>query len=277
MPNNNQNLPPCKWAQKLAAGTTQLGLVNMYPAAGIIEGMCRGWDFLWIDSQHGSHDYHSITNSIRAAEMLGLDTIVRPPCHDAGFLLRLCDLAPSALMVPMVNTPAEADAIARAMMFPPHGNRSFGGRRVIDMYGRDYYKDMRVGFIAQIETLEAVANIDAIANTVGVDALFFGPDDMKVQMGLSPATSILENPRTRDALKRTADAARNAGKLAGCVAVAKEDLAGMIDLGYSFLVNGGDAVFIRKLAPEALKICRETIAGKSAAAPGGGAKSLYAP
>ena len=277
MPNNNRNLPPCEWAQKFVDGKTRIGLANMYPAPAIIESMARGWDFVWIDAQHGAHEYQSVANCVRASELVGADTIIRPPGHDAGLLCSLCDLSPNALMIPMVNSATEADAVVRAMNFPPRGNRSFGGRRVIDLHGRDYYRNTRVGMVAQIETLEAVANVEAIVAVEGVDAVFFGPDDMKVQMGLSVATPILENARTLDALKRTVAAARNAGKIAGCVAIAKDDVLAMIDLGYQLLVGGGDSAFIRKMSADSLKMLRDAMDAKPdpQIVVGAGGRSLY--
>ena len=279
MPNNNNHLPPCEWAQKFVDGKPRLGLSNMYPAPAIIESMARGWDFVWIDAQHGAHDYQSVANCVRATELVGADTVIRPPSHDPGFLATLCDLAPSALMIPMVNSAAEADAVVRATTYPPRGIRSFGGRRVIDLHGRDYYKNTRVGIVAQIETVEAVANVEEIIAVEGVDAVFFGPDDMKVQMGLPVGTPILENPRTLEALKRTAAAARKAGKIAGCVAIAKDDVLTMVDLGYQLLVSGGDSAFVRKMAADSLKMLQDALSARTVAKPEpsvASARSLYA-
>ena len=89
--------------EKLQAGKVVLGLGNMYPAAGIIECMCKGWDFVWIDAQHGAIDYRAALNACRAADGQGVDTLLRVPGHEPGLLGKFADLGPSAIMVPMVK------------------------------------------------------------------------------------------------------------------------------------------------------------------------------
>src|SRR5688500_881813 len=115
--------------EKLRDGRVLLGVCNAYPAAGIVELLGRGWDFMWIDAQHGQHDYRSSMDAVRASEMIGCDTLLRPPGQNPDELGRYADLWPSMLMVPMIDTAAQAAAVVRATRFPPLGNRSYGGRR----------------------------------------------------------------------------------------------------------------------------------------------------
>ncbi len=143
--------------QRLQDGQRLLGVANAYPATGIIEGMCKGWDVVWIDGQHGQMGYDAALSAIRAAAACGIESIFRVPGHDQSMLGAYADLAPSGLMIPMVNTVAQAQAIAAALQFAPKGIRSYGGRRPIDLHGRDYYKTSPF-VIAQIETVEAVQN-----------------------------------------------------------------------------------------------------------------------
>ncbi len=249
--------------EKLRAGQIALGLANMYPAAGIVEGMCRGWDFVWIDGQHGQFGYDSMLHAQRAAEAIGVDTLLRVPTHDHGLLGLFADLSPSAVMVPMVNTPEQAANVVNALRFPPLGMRSYGGRRVIDLDGREFYLERDLLVVAQIETLEAVEHVDAIAATDGIDALFFGPDDMKVQMQIPVNTPIVENDALLEALHRTADSARKVGKFAGTVTPAPDALAKAKEMGYQLLVGGGDIAFLRVAAAERLSQLRSVIDGDS--------------
>ena len=253
-------------SKKLKENSVLLGLSNMYPAAGIIEGMCRGWDFVWIDGQHGQMSYDAIVNAVRAAEIMDLFSVLRSPTHDPGMLGKYADTSASAIMVPVVDTPDQARAVVNALRFAPKGSRSFGGRRPIDLNGRDYYKTAEPVIIAQIESCQAIENVDAIAQTDGVDMLFFGPDDMRVQLGLPMNTPIRENKDLKKAFEQTALAAKKANKAAGTVAPTPADLAYCIQHGYRLIAGGGDIVFLRQSAATRLQQLRETVENPESAA-----------
>jgi 4-hydroxy-2-oxoheptanedioate aldolase len=260
--------------EKLTNGQVLLGLAHMYPSAGIIEGMGAGWDFSWIDMQHGQHDFASTLNAIRAAEVTGLHTLVRVPGHDPDTISKVADMDPDAVMVPMVNTVDQAQTVVGALRFPPLGSRSFGGRRVIDRNGRDFYKDRDLLVVAQIETLEALDRVDEIAAVQGVDLLFFGPDDMKLRMGLDLSTPVVENKQLREALGKVAAAAKHAGKHSGVVAVTPELVQLNIEYGYQFIVGGGDSMFLKNGAADTLRSLRGTIED-TAANPPSADRGLY--
>jgi 4-hydroxy-2-oxoheptanedioate aldolase len=243
-------------ADMLQAGRTVLGLGNMYPASGIIEGMCAGWDFVWIDAQHGQFSYADALHAVQAAGSVGIATIVRAPGHEYGVLGRYADLAPDAIMVPMVDNEQQARAIAHALRFAPQGRRSYGGRRPVDLYGRTYYRDAQLLVLAQIESAEGLANAEAIISTDGIDVLFFGPDDMKVEMGLPIDTPITGSDDLRRAMQRTAAASLAAGKHCGCVAPTAEAAAMACEMGYRIIVGGADIAFLRVGAAEKLRALR---------------------
>lgn len=262
-------MPANAMSDRLKAGDTLLGLCVMYPAAGIIEGMGAGWDFVWVDGQHGEMDYRAIVAALRSADLMGLTALLRVPTHEPGLLGMYADTDPAAVMVPMVNNAEQAGRIVSALRFPPLGTRSYGGRRVIDRNGRDYYRQRELLVVAQIETVEAAQNAGAIAATPGIDGLFFGPDDMKVQMGIDVNTPPLDHPRLLEAMTRTADAARAAGKFAAGVAPSAAALQKMRQMGYRMLVGGGDIAFLRTAAAAKLQELRGAIAqAPKPAAPG---------
>ncbi len=246
--------------EKLASGTTVIGLANMYPAAGIIEGMCPGWDFVWVDGQHGQHSYESILHACRAAESVDVDVLVRVPTSESSLLGNYVDLVPAAIMVPMINSAAQAGRVVESVRFPPVGSRSFGGRRAIDLGTRDYYRDDSLVVIAQVETEQSVANAHQIIGTDGIDLLFFGPDDMRIQMGLPLNTPMFEDDRLRAALAQTAEAAAKVGKYCGCVVGAEQDFEKALRMGYRLVVAGGDIVFMRTMAAQRRANLREIIA-----------------
>lgn len=235
------------------------GLCQMYPGAGIVEGMCNGWDLVWIDGQHGQIDRIAALDSIRAARSMNLHTLLRAPNDEPGILGLFADLAPSALMIPMVNTAEQAARIAAAVRFPPLGQRSYGGRRPIDLLGRGYYETQNLFVVAQIETLPAVGNACAIAAVDGIDMLFFGGDDMKLSMGVSIDMPLHEDARLQDAMAAMANAAREAGKYSACVAATSAAVQLAIDLGYELIIAGSDAGFIRQGSAERLSDIKKNL------------------
>ena len=249
------------FCERVKAGEIVLGFSLALPAAAIIEHACSGWDWLWIDGQHGQHDYRSMLECVRVADACVLAPIIRVPGHDPAVIGRALDMRPAGIMVPMIDTVDDARRVVDAARFPPLGSRSYGGRRAIDVEGRQYAAtaDERMLLVAQIETAEAVRNAPAIAATEGVDVLFFGPDDMKVRMGIPIDASLTESPRLADALAQTAAAAQNAGKIAGCVAGSPDALKLAVSLGCRFLVGGGDVAFLRTAAPAKLAQLRAVL------------------
>jgi 2-keto-3-deoxy-L-rhamnonate aldolase RhmA len=244
---------------KLRSGETALGLMNTYPASGIIEGMCKGWDFVWVDGQHGQHYYESILHACQAADRIGVDVLLRVPSGDSSLLGNYADLAPSALMIPMVNTVDQAERIVQVTHFPPLGNRSYGGRRIIDLVGRDYYKDPCLLIVAQIETMEGLKNAADIIMVDGIDALFIGTDDLKVQMGLPISVDVLAHERLVDAMERTAEAAKGAEKHCGCVCGNEKHLERVVDMGYQIIVAGADIGFLRNESAQRLSTFRKIV------------------
>ncbi len=245
--------------ERLKSGQCLLGLCNMYPASGLIEGMCAGWDLVWIDAQHGQIGYDAALAGIRTAEACGLETLLRVPGHEPSMLGVFADLAPSALMVPMVNTPEQARSIVTALRFAPQGQRSYGGRRPIDLGGRQYFKSPDPILVAQIETIEAAQNAEAIIDVDGTDMLFFGPDDMKVSMGIAIDTPPTEHARLRQVMAATAQAARRAGKSCACIATTDAAARIVVEMGYQLLIGGGDAAFVRTGAAQRLQVLRDIV------------------
>jgi len=227
-----------------------LGLKLDYPAAGIIECIGTGWDWLWIDGQHGQFDYRSMLECVRVAQGCGLAPIVRVPGHDLAAIGRALDMAPTGLMVPMVEDADQAAGIVRAAQFPPPGDRSYGGRRAIDLGGRKYFSlaDRQSLLVLQIETPAALEHASRIASTPGVDVLFFGADDLKTRLGLPINGPVQHAPLLQDAMERMAHDARVAGKVAGCVVSGADMLRMAVAMGYRLICGGGDVVFLREAA-----------------------------
>lgn len=245
--------------EKLKNGEVALGVGLTYPNPNCIESMAKGWGWLWIDGQHGQLDYATILHAVQVAQGAGIPTITRVPGHEPGFISMALDTATDGIMVPMVDTPEQAEEIVKAVYFPPLGNRSYGGRRVIDVRGMDYYKtaneDLLV--VAQIETPEALSRAEEIVAVDGIDVLFFGSDDMKMRLGLPIDTPIHEPKELRRAAEAVAAAARNADKIAGCVAATAVSFRHAVSQGYRLIVGGADIGFLRAASAAKLAELRE--------------------
>lgn len=239
---------------KIAEHGIALGYANSFPDAGAVEYGCRGWDFVWMCSQHGYYDYAGTYHCMLAAERHGVATVVRVPGHEPGYFSRILDLAPSAVMVPLVNTAQQAAQLAAAATYPPQGTRSYLGLRALTLYGGAYHTQKHTLVIAQIETEEAVENAQAIIDTPGIDMLFFSESDMKVGMGLPLETCVDENPVLTGYFRKVAQACRNAGKLCGAVAVTDAILKMAAEEGYSAAVAAGDSFFLSRSLPYAAEV-----------------------
>jgi 4-hydroxy-2-oxoheptanedioate aldolase len=231
---------------------TVLGLCNMLPCDTLIERLGAGWDFVWIDMQHGLHDFRSVASAVRTADMKGLASIVRPYSHDPGVLCKVADLSPTGVMIPMVHDADQADQIVRAIRFAPRGARSYGGRRVIDLNGREYYKLPQPLILPQIETPQSVENASAIAAVDGVDGLFIGLDDMKIAMELPIDTALLDNDALKQTVEQVGQAARSSNRFAGAIATTHEAMTFMERHGYHMIVANADIGLYATAADSAL-------------------------
>ncbi|MBT3275924.1 MAG: hypothetical protein HN368_22435 [Spirochaetales bacterium] len=228
-------------AGKIKNGEVALGFNLMYPAEGIIERVGPDWDWIWIDGQHGQHDYKSILAAVRAADFSQVDSLVRVPGHDPGWIGRALDTGASGIIVPQVDDAAQARAIVKAAKYAPLGARSFGGRRVGDLYGRSYARSANDDILlaVQIESRVAIDNAEDILSVPGIDAFFFGPDDVALIDGLP-----MDQPRDpaifNDILEHLINIARKYGVAGGGAFPSPETASSAVSLGYTLLGVGGD-------------------------------------
>lgn len=255
------NRQPLK--HRLEAGERLLGFALTYPACEIIETVCQKFDWVWIDGQHGLWDRAAAAYAVRAADLVGTAPVIRVPGHEYGIIGPYLDLDPAGVMVPMVDTGEQAAQVVQAVRFPPLGNRSFGGRRMVDRHGRDYpaMAEATPLLIAQIETPEALENVDEIAATPGVDALLFGAADFSLRIGL-PAPSAQPRPEVTQAAERIASACVKQGKSAGLVATSDAVLEQALSMGYQIMSVVTDSGILKQAAWERLAAVQKLIASK---------------
>ncbi len=202
---------------KLLNGQVALGAnLNFYaPIIAELYGV-MGFDWIWIDCEHGSSNDSETENVIRAAELYDLTPIVRVPNAEPSTLLRFLDRGAQGLIVPHISTQAEAEAVAQASHYYPMGDRSSatGGRTNrlgSGLSPAEYYEaaNRETLIITMIETPEAVANAHAIASVSGVDALLVGSSDLTQAMGMPGPAEV------DAAIGQVIDATKAAGKIIG--------------------------------------------------------------
>lgn len=202
-----------KLKSRWAAGEVTLGAWCMIPGALTAEalGGC-GFDWVLVDMQHGCMDYETALAMIRAIDLTGAIPVVRVPWNDPGIIGRVLDAGALGVIIPMIQTPDDARRAVEACRYPPAGRRSFGPVRVGLRDGPTYFATAndRVLVIPMIETVEALASVDEIAAVPGVDALFVGPFDLSIALGLPPGDND-GKPAFDDAIARIARAAAGAG------------------------------------------------------------------
>ena len=202
---------------KLLAGEIAVGgSVNFYAPIIVELYGVLGFDWVWIDCEHGSSNDSESENMIRAAELHDLTPIVRVPNAAPSTLLRFLDRGAQGLIVPHINTRDAAAAVARASRYYPMGDRSSatGGRTNRLGSGlppAEYYAaaNRETLLICMIETPEAVANVRDIASVDGVDALLVGSSDLTQAMGMPPPAQV------DAAISQVIDGALAAGKIVG--------------------------------------------------------------
>ena len=170
------------------AGKSSLGLWASFANPTSAEMLGRaGLDYVCIDNQHGLVDYSAAIGMYPAIAYGGTTPIARVPWNEPGIIGKHLDAGAQGIIVPMVNTAEEAQAAVSACRYPPHGARSYGPAGVAPRYP-DYFDNTaeQIAVIPMVETVQALGNVEAIVSTPGVDAIYVGPADLSVSLGLPP-------------------------------------------------------------------------------------------
>lgn len=224
------------------------------PIAAEILSM-TGYDGAIIDLEHGPSDYLGATTLMQAMAGSQTSPIIRVPWNDEVEIKRALDTGTEGIMIPSVDTPQAAKAAVAACLYPPRGNR--GAAHILNRassYGLDaqkYLEDQaqELLIICQIESVEAVENIDDIATVEGIDMLFIGPCDLSGSVGCLDDYTSPEFVKTRaHAEKRIKDH----GKLLGGIPTPGDTPRQMFERGYDFVVAASDVLLLRDGAQRCL-------------------------
>ena len=202
-------------------GRDTLGVWLANPSTITAEMAARvGYDYVCIDNQHGVNDYLQTVAMAQAIALGGGTPICRVPCNEPGIIGKMLDAGIEGVIVPMVNSAAEAEAVVRAGRYVPVGARSFGPL-VASMRRSNHYEwsSDGIALIPMIETVEAIANLDEILAVPGIDAIYVGPADLSITLGLPPGNND-GKAAFDDALATIVKGCQNAGIVPGIHATA---------------------------------------------------------
>ena len=214
----------------------------------IAEALARnGWPVIVIDGEHGVGDIEDWVAVARAVECAGGEVVLRVPAGDETLLKRVLDRGFRSILVPQVNTPEAARAIASFCRYPPIGRRGYAAPIVrASAYGaRPGYALAEAHdellLMIQCEHVEAVENLAGIAAVAGIDMIFVGPNDLAGSIG---HLERLTEPEPQALLARIEAFAGANGTLLGTICGAGRDWAALHRLGYRFVIGPNDVSLI---------------------------------
>ena len=251
---------PFAFARRLRAGETVHAGWCMLGSPVVAETMAReGFPAVVLDAQHGLWDVGSLVTGIGAVNHAQAAPVVRVPLDDIALVSRALDFGAEAIIAPMINSAEDARRFAAAAKYPPLGERSWGPLRAMPLQSPraapvDYMREANDGTLtfAMIETAEALANVDAIAATPGIDALFVGPFDLSTALSEGKA----QDPQAADveqAIDRICAAAKKADKIPGIYCRDVEGALAMAKRGVRLVVAGNDGTTLRTATAAQLK------------------------
>lgn len=201
-----------------------------------------GFDWLMIDQEHGPGSDETLLAQLQAISGTPATAVVRIAANETVRFKRVLDLGAGGVMVPYVSTEAEAKAAVAAVRYPPRGIRGVSKFNRAAGFGQDFedyfaHAHERVVTIVQIETVEALNHLDAIASVDGVDALFVGPLDLSTNLGVPGE---FDHPKVVDARKQVAEACRKAGKAAGLLLASPAAIPAAREEGFTLIALSSD-------------------------------------
>ncbi|OWJ91622.1 2,4-dihydroxyhept-2-ene-1,7-dioic acid aldolase [Pseudomonas sp. A46] len=242
-------LPINTFKQRLQSGQPQIGLW-----LGLADAYCAelaanaGFDWLLLDGEHAPNDLRSLLAQLQAIAPYPAQPIIRPPIGDAALIKQLLDIGAQTLLVPMVESAEQAAGLVRAMRYPPAGIRGVGSAlarasRWNSIPGYLDRADEQMCLLVQIENLDGLANLDAIAAVDGVDGVFIGPADLSAAMDHRGNPG---HPEVQAAIEGAIARIRRAGKAAGILSADPGLARRYLSLGASFVAVGVDTTVLMR-------------------------------
>lgn len=239
-------------AARMRAGERFWSAWSTIPSAELVAELARGgFPLVVLDMQHAGYDFAAMRAGVAAAAGAGATAGVRVPVDAPHEISRALDQGAEIVVVPMVNTPADARRAVAFAKYPPLGERSWGPVGATAVHGLagggDYLAvaNEATALLVMIETRQALDELDAILAVDGVDGVFVGPSDLSISLSggraLAPAA-----PETMETVRAIGERARAAGKLAGVFCLDPGQVAVAKAAGFSLIALGAERAMIRR-------------------------------
>ena len=217
-----------------------------------------GYDFVVVDLQHGENNLDSVSVMLQALSSTPATPVVRVPANVPMYIQRVLDLGAYGIIVPLVNTRADAEAVVSSVRYAPRGARSWGPVRGAIYGGADYFSKSgeELLTLVMIESAEGLKNAKEILAVDGVDGCFVGPADLNISLGHSPDAPAIAQ-QTSDAIASILAVVRDAGKIAGVHAFSLEEAKARAAQGFTFMTVMADTRMIRAGATQVLAALRK--------------------
>ncbi|WP_047152786.1 HpcH/HpaI aldolase family protein [Aneurinibacillus tyrosinisolvens] len=241
-------------------GKDVVGIWQRIPSPIVSEVLSlTGVDFVTVDMEHGPVDLSDLRAIVPVYKKAGIPVILRVASGTSMFISKVLDLGVDGVMLPQVNNVQEARAIVEASKFGPLGKRGVGGACAADHYGDMNIKDFvqsendRVITIVQIETEQAIRNLDEIIGVEGVDLFYIGPMDLSQSLGL---TGMLDHPVVIETIQKIIDKVKERGKSIGMHGTSVDFINFWRERGVHYFTHGIDSVFLKQGVRDAYKSVR---------------------
>lgn len=245
------DMPKNLFKQRLLQAEWQVGLFIGLTSSYSMEILAgAGFDWLVIDAEHSPNTPASVLAQLQAAAPYPVQLLVRPMSHDPALIKQYLDAGAQSLLMPLVESAAQAEDLVRAVRYPPEGIRGVAASmaRAARWNGiKDYVRhaNAETCLVVQVETRQGLENLDAILGVSGVDAVFIGPADLAASLGhIGEAGHPEVRAAIEDALRRIA----SAGKAAGVFVTDPTLALHYRRCGASFIAVGGDTTLLRGAA-----------------------------
>lgn len=214
-----------------------------------------GVDYAVVDMQHGLSGYSDLVSMMQSIALAGIAPMVRIPFGDLGTAQRALDAGAMGLIIPMVNDEAFAKLAVQACRYPPLGERSYGPIRARLHLGSDtQWVNSQVLCLVQIETKEAMSNLDAILAVPGIDGVYVGPADLALSHGMPPGVATEELDVL---LRRIVDACHAHGRIPAIHTLSGVDALEKVALGYRMCSIGSDSVWLQSAYSQQVAFAKE--------------------
>jgi 4-hydroxy-2-oxoheptanedioate aldolase len=250
---------PNRVKQLLKAGKPAIGSFLNIPSIASAELMANvGFDWLVVDTEHGAIDVGTMHDMFVAISTTDTVPMCRVRSNDPVAIKQALDAGAYGVVVPMVNSPEEADLAVNACKYAPEGIRSAGPGRWRLYGGADYQKHANdeVLVAIQIEHIDAVNRVEEILSVPGIDLVHMGPGDLAWSMGLGKGLGE-KDPTHAEAMEKVLAAAKKLGIPIGTAARSVQEGPMLLEKGYQFLMMMNHVNFLYGGATEALKYVKE--------------------